>query len=97
MGVHCVADCIILTHGCVEASTVMNRNRQVNLMKHETIGIIFNLDLDSGVERDRGLGEGKKRLGREYFELGHFHNAPFPSPHPIPLPPKYSMTVTNLI
>ena len=65
MGVHCVADCTILTQGCVEASTVMNRNRQVNLMKQETIGIIFNLD--SGVERDRGLGGRKKEIGERVF------------------------------
>ena len=62
MGIHCAADCTILTQGCVETSTVMNRNRQVTLMKQETIGIIFKLGV-------RDLGEGKKwgRLGREYF------------------------------
>ena len=38
-------------------------------MKQETIGIILNLDLDSGVERGRGLGGRKKvrEIGERVF------------------------------
>ena len=93
MGVHCVADCTILTQGCVEASTVMNRNRQVNLMKQETIGIIFNLDLDSGVERGRGLGGRKKEIGERVFLTGTLPQRPFSLPPP---PPTQSLCPQNI-
>ena len=73
-------------------------------MKQETIGIILNLDLDSGVERGRGLGGRKKvkKIGERVFLTGTFPQRPFsspsyPPPPTIPLPLKYSMTLTNLI
>ena len=44
MGVHWSADCALLSRSCIVTSTVMKKNRQVGLLKQETIGIIFNRD-----------------------------------------------------
>ena len=57
-------------------------------MKQETIGIILNLDLDSGVERGRGLGGRKKvkKIGERVFLTGTFPQRPFSSPTSPPPP-----------
>ena len=57
-------------------------------MKQETIGIIFN-------EKGRGLGGGGEE--RESILNWDISTTLLPPPAPIPLPPKYSMTVIWLI
>ena len=65
----------------------MNRNRQVNLVKQETIGIIFN-------EKGRGLGAGEEKsegdLGESIFNWDISTTLlPFPPPpHPQSLCPQ---------
>ena len=38
MGVHGSADCMFSSRGCIVTSTVMNKYRQVSLLKQETTG-----------------------------------------------------------
>ena len=84
MGVHYPANCAIFKQGCVETSTVMNRNRQVSQMKQEKIGIISNLACVAGVEKGRGLGGSKKErgIGERVLLTGIFPQCPFSTPPP---------------
>lgn len=41
-GAYWAADCAFLSQGCIVTSTIMNKIRQVSLLKRGTIGIIFN-------------------------------------------------------
>ena len=47
VGAHWAADCLFLSRGCLVTSTVSSKNRQVSLMKQETISIIINWDVIS--------------------------------------------------
>ena len=47
MGVHWAADCAFFSRGFIVTSTTMNTNRQVSLLKYETLGIICNLDIST--------------------------------------------------